>query len=382
MTRKRAILLGLGLMVLGGVPTAVGAWLDPAQAAHDWLAAFAYLATLLVGALYVLMIGHACNARWFVALRRPCELTVSAMPLLLVLVVPLLLWIPEIYPWHGTLAEIEEHHFRVLVERKLAWLNRPAFVGRSVFYLVVLALVSEALVRASLRQDRGHDTRRRMYRLSCAGIPLLSLVVTAAAFDWLMSVEPYWYSTLFGIYAWAGGFVAALGLLAILMRVAPLPAEVGPGHGHAVGRLVLAFTIFWAYCAYSQLVLMWIADLPEEVAWWAARVDGGWYGVGMTLLVVHFFVPFLVLLSKGLKERRTALAAVGAWMVVAHYVDIYWLVLPALHPKDFSPHWLDVTTPLALVGACVALAAWRAGGVEAVPVADPRLPESLAYESQ
>jgi len=192
-----------------------------------------------------------------------------------------------------------------------------------------------------------------MLKLAAAGLPILGITLTFAAFDWIMSLTPAWFSAIFGLYVFAGGFIAALGLVAV---VAPGAPAVGPSHTHALGKLTFAFVIFWAYMAYAQGFLIWIADKPEEVTWYLPRVGGSWGVLFVAVIAANFVLPFALLLSRDLKRHPRALAAVGAWLLVAHYLDVAWMVLPVLHPTGIRAHWLDLAA-LAAVGGLAAAAA-------------------------
>ena len=384
---RRAFLYGVALALLGGVPTVIGFFTDPERAGFSYLFAFAYVFTVVVGALFLLLIGHASDAVWFVAVRRLAEHVVGVFPLLAVLLVPVLLDVRRVYPWTRPFALSE--HARAVIELKAAWLDVPFFVGRSVFYAVALAVVGELLRAWSLRQDRdaqrASSLRRQMVALSAGGLFFVSLVVTFASFDWFMSLEPTWYSDVYGVYIFAGGFVSALGLFGAMLVAARergvLPSGVSAEHFSAVGRLEFAMVVFWTYIAWAQLILQWIADVPLEITWYLARWSGGWQWFGVALLVLHWGVPFFLLLQRGLKRRPLPFVAISVWLVVVHLLDVYYLILPALEPKRFVFHWLDLTAVVALSGAAVAFGALRARGVSAYPVHDPLLDESVHYEA-
>jgi hypothetical protein len=298
-----------------------------------------------------------------------------------------LLSVKRLYTWTdpGSL----DAHARRIVLRKAAWLHEPFFVARAFVYFAVLLAVGELLRSWSLAQDRGAaraaSLRKRMVALSAGGLPLVAFALTFASFDWLMSLEPTWYSDVYGVYVFAGGFVAALGLFGAMLGVAAssnaLPPGVSTEHFSAVGRLELAMVVFWTYIAWAQLVLQWIADMPLEVTWYIARSHGGWQWVGVALLALHWAVPFFFLLSRALKRRRVPFVAVSVWLVVVHALDIYYLVRPALEPGRLGVHWLDLTALVGVAGAVLAFGAWRANGVAPHPASDPLFDASTRYEA-
>jgi hypothetical protein len=385
--RRQLLVLGVVLAALGGVPTALGYFSDARRTSFSYLFAFTYVFTIVNGALFLLLIGHASNAKWFIAVRRLAEHVVGAFPAVCLLLAPVLLAMKKLYPWTD-LSRLTPQARR-LVEEKAAWLNEPSFVVRSVVYLAVLLVVGELLRSWSLRQDRGNalatTMRKRMIALSVGGIPLVAIIVTFASFDWFMSLEPTWYSDIYGVYIFAGGFLSALGLFGAMLVVAAarkdLPRGVSVEHFSAVGRLELAMVIFWTYIGWAQLVLQWIADLPLEVTWYLSRWAGGWQWFGFVLLIVHWAIPFFYLLQRGLKRRPVPFIAISVWLVAVHLLDIYYLILPAYEPNHFAFRWVDATAVVALSGVVLAFGAWRAGGIAPYPACDPFLDESIRYEA-
>jgi hypothetical protein len=214
-------------------------------------------------------------------------------------------------------------------------------------------------------------------------IPFVAIAITFAGFDWMMSLNPTWFSTIFGVYYFAGSFLSALSILAVVTwhagRINLFSGGMNVEHTASIGKLMLAFTCFWTYIAFSQLLLIWIAGLPEETPFYITRFKEGWAWVGVVLIFCHFFVPFGALLSRSLKRTPQKLAFVALWLLAVHYVDIYWLVMPTLYPEGVSLHW---TQPVAFIGVgLVAIAAgvWCLRGKLPIPIRDPYLPESLRY---
>ena len=378
----RLALGAAAVAVVGGAATAAGAWLDPTRAAHAYLAAFAYVASIAVGGLVLLLIGYAAGARWMAVLRRLHETLVVGFPLLALLFVPVALGVEYLYPWAGpaALSEPERH----LIDLKRTYLNVPFFVARTALYFAVWILAAEVLRRWSRRRDREPVTdlgRERAF--AAALLPPVGLAITFAAFDWLMSLQPTWASSMFGVYFFAGGFVAAIALLAVLARRAVVTGAVAltPHHFHALGRLLLAFVVFWAYAAFFQAFLIQIANKPSEVTFYLARVTGSWKAFVYILVLDHFALPFLLLLPRAVKYSSGYVAVVATWILVLHYVDVYWLVLPVLGGAGVAPHWLDLSALAAVGGATVAWCAWRQRGVPLLVAGDPLVPEGLHYAS-
>jgi hypothetical protein len=237
-----------------------------------------------------------------------------------------------------------------------------------------------------VRQDDegGAALTVRQRRLSAGGLPFVALALTFAAFDWQMSLDLRLSSTIFGLYYFAGSFLAALAVIVLALlaaRAEGLPgALMNANHWHSLGKYLLAFVAFWAYMAFSQFLLIWIANLPEEVPWYLARNRGAWAPLGVFLVVFHFLVPFFALLSRDLKRSGGGLRFMAIWLLAVHYVDVYWVMVPALRPRSLVPHLADVTALVGVGAAGLAFVLWRVRGRAAVPVGDPYLADSLRYD--
>jgi hypothetical protein len=379
--RARHALLGAAV---AAIPAQAAAFtLAPRRAAFAYLVAFAACVSTAAGALLLLCIMQTLQARWFLPLRRACEVGVATLPALAVAFLPVLLWRHELYVWTQPqlLAGPEAQE---LVAAKAGWLNAPFFAARAALFLGSWALLGEALWRASQRQNLAPERYgQRMQRLGAAGLPLLALTTTFAAFDWLMSLEPTWYSTIYGVYFASGGFAAALAALTLAAwrghRQGPL-ADMHASHFSALGRLLLAFVCFWAYIAYSQVLVIWMGDMPREVPWYLVRLHGSWGACAALGGVMAFALPFLLLVPWGLKRRPAALAAVGAVVLVGHYLDTYWLVMPHASPAGVAPHWADATALVSVAAPSLAFALHRAR-LNPWWVADPGLDAAWRYRS-
>lgn len=390
---------GIVAGVVGLILFAVGVVIEPRQALTSYLFAYATVLTVVLGALIQVMMSHVTGARWFTVLRRLTLDVAGAMPALGVLALPILVGVSAIYSW--TAPATLPLAARTIVARKHAWLNVPFFVGRGIVYLIVWLAVSALLRRWSLQQDRQQDRQqdhqqdraagaaavaitRRLRRLSAGGLIVVGLTMTFAAFDWLMSLEPTWYSTIYGVYVFAGGFLAALALVAVVGYAASVQhgdvdAAVTPEHFGALGKLLLTFTIFWAYIAFSQFLIIWIGDVPSDVSWYVARAAGSWGTLALVIAFGQFAIPFVLLLSRALKRRPAVMAALGAWLLAMHALDVYWLVLPALHPAGIHVSWLDAASLVMVVGFATAASAWRASRRPLLPIGDPYLQAAVRY---
>jgi hypothetical protein len=225
----------------------------------------------------------------------------------------------------------------------------------------------------------------RLRRYAGPSIIVLALTQTFASVDWIMSLTPHWYSTMFGVYFFAGsfvGFIALLSVVAVAMRGAGLlDTIISAEHLHDVGKLLFAFTVFWTYIAFSQFFLVWYANLPEETIWYKARMEGSWLTVSIFLAAGHFVAPFFYLMGRAVKRKGATLAVGGAWLLAMHFLDLYWQVMPTLHPEGFRPSPLDAAAFVTIGGGFVAAASWLMRRQALVPLRDPRLAESLAFEN-
>jgi hypothetical protein len=381
MIRRRA--RGIAAIgIAGAVAMAIGFATSPQQAAFSYLTAWTFALSIAIGALIFLMIGHAVDARWTIVFQRFTEAVAGSLPVLALLFVPIALSIEWLYPWAAPSPALDAETLAKLAH-KAAYLNTPFWVIRAAMFLGLWIAIGELLARWSARFATSPAAIVRARALSAAGLPAIGLSLTFAAFDWLMSLTPLWYSTIFGLLYFSGGFVAALSLIAVIAhqarRVPGVAANVHGSHTGALGRMMFAFLVFWGYMEFAQGIIIWIANKPDEVPWYVARGAGRWGSVFALLVIAHFGVPFFALLSKPLKRRPSLLAIAGAWLVAMHYVDVYWLVMPVLH-RELAIHWLDLAAPCAVLGLATAVTAARMRTRHAIAADDPRFSAAVAYE--
>jgi hypothetical protein len=385
----RALRLGVLVGAVGTVALVAGVFVDPAQALSSYLVAYAYLFALVLGALAFVTSMHAASAVWATSVRRLAEALMALLPLTIVLVVPILAGADLLYPWMHP-ERVAPPELRALVLHKRPYMNLPFVVGRAAVCFAFFVAVALPLRRWSLRMDHAAPAgelavlRGRMRVLGSLALPGLGIFGTVAAWDWLMSLSPDWYSTMFGLYYLAGGFVTALALISLLAVLARrdgyLPG-IRESHLYALGRLMFAFTIFWAYTAYFQYMLSWIADKPIEARWFQARTRGAYGVVGLFLVFGTFGLPFLVLASYWIKQRAWGITAVAVWIAFSHYFDVHWIVAAARgRPNPFS--WMDAAAAACVLGFAVAFAVWRQRGRAVAPVFDPTFARAMEYDSK
>lgn len=383
---RRLPAIGLVLAVVGlGGSLALGLASEAArrQLWHSWLVGALFALSVALGGLFFVLVQHATQAGWSVVVRRIAENAMATLPFLGLLFVPLLFGMGDLFHWsHAEAVKLDP-----LLLHKQPYLNVRFFVIRTVAYFVIWSALALWFGRLSRLQDvtGDHELTRRMRRASPVALLLFALSVTFFAFDWLMSLSPEWYSTIFGLYFFAGSAMAFFAFLALVViaarRTGLLAGVVSAEHQHDIAKLLFTFVAFWAYMAFSQYLLIWYANLPEETVFFAHRTVHSWSLATAGLALGHFVVPFFFLLPRTVKRSPTALAVAATWLLAMHLLDLYWLVMPNLHPAGMAPTLLDAT---ALIGSCgLFMAAFgRALKRQAlVPLRDPRLPESLTFEN-
>ncbi len=371
-----------GVAVGGLLVCAVGFFLDPAQFFRSWLFAFLFWSGISVGCLSISFIDHLTGGMWGLLIRRFLEAGTRLFPLLVVLFLPVVLGMGRLYPWARPGAD-------PLLKHKALYLNEPFFLGRAVFYFAVWTLLSHFLNRWSRELDAGANRKlsRKLRGLSGGGLVLLGLTITFSAIDWGMSLNPQWFSLIYGILFMVGQALSALALMIVCVaRTAderPMQDAVRPGTVQDLGKLLLAFTMLWAYVTFSQFLIIWSGNISEETPFFVHRLRLGWQYVAFLLLLFHFVVPFLLLLSRDLKRNSRLLGMLAGGMLLVRLLDLYWLLAPDLlgyGPRlvRFTVHWLDVAAPLALGGLWLFFFARQLGTRPILPVGEPEMAELLA----
>lgn len=368
-----------------------------ANMGHSLLVAILWALGICLGGLFFVILHHLTSAGWSVVVRRVAEgVTAGLLPLLAlvlgVAVLPTLLGSSYIYDW----ANADYAHDHPLVLHKHGYLNGPFFFVRIVAYFAIWIGMARFFAKHSLAQDEDQDPRRtlKMQRASGVAMVVFALSSTFAAFDLSMALNPEWFSTMYGVYFFAGsccGFYALLALLSIWFeRRGQLAGVVTTEHFHDIGKFLFAFVFFWSYVAFSQFMLYWYADIPEETGWFHYRMWGGWNGLSIVLLAGHFLIPMLGLVSRHVKRNRTALAFWSVYCLLIHYLDVYWNVMPELHngvpgqdPAEIGMTWsaMDLTSLVGVAGVVLFAVLKRFDNRPALAIGDPRLPESMKFEN-
>src|SRR5712692_5427332 len=312
---------------IGALVSLIGLFTSPTEFLQAYLMGFMYVLGITLGCLALGMVHQLSGGAWGVVIRRPIGAATRTVPVLTLLFLPIALGMQLLYSWTdaGLVASDEA------LRHKHAYLNAPFFLIRAAIYFAVWNLLTYFLNKWSLEQDTRDDPRlaRRMQVLSAGGLVAYGLTITFASFDWLMSLEPHWYSTIYGVLILGGQGLSALAFLIIMLawlsRRPPLDAIVVPAHFHDLGNLMLAFVMLWAYFSFSQYLIIWSGNLPEEIAWYLHRLQTGWRFVGITLVLFHFAVPFCLLLSRAVKREADMIVKVAIGMLVVRLVDLFWL---------------------------------------------------------
>lgn len=368
--QRRALIVGL----VAALPLIAGAFISTRQFFEAYLYGYTVWLGLSLGSLGILILHHLVSGHWGNLIQRIVESGARLLALMALLFIPVLLGMHHLYPWTDH-AVVEASH---VLHQKAGYLNIPFFLARAALYFILWIGMALWLSKTSRLQDRSADVTlvRKMKIFSGPSMVLFVLTVTFASVDWLMSLEPEWYSVIFGMQMIVGAVLTTLAFAIIVVRMLadrePISEVITTRHVHHLGNLLMAFTILWAYMAFSQFLIIWSGNLPEDNMYYLRRLGTGWNIVALILLVGHFFVPLLVLLSRRVKRAINTLALIAAGIFVMRLVDWFWLIMPAFSHEAFRLHWLDLVAPIAIGGIWVAAFIWQVKGQPLVPLHDPR----------
>ena len=367
--------LGLGASVLGGLG-------NPTQFFRSYLFAFLFWVGLAVGCLSISMIHHLTGGIWGLVIRRILEAGTRTFPLLALLFLPVAFGLGRLYPW----ASPEAVSADPILTHKALYLNAPFFLVRAVVYFAAWNTLAFVMSRWSLALDAGPDRAlsRRLRGLGGVSLLILGPTITFSAVDWAMSLDAHWFSTIYGVLFMVGQALSALAFVIVCIAALggekPLSDVVRPGAVHDLGKLLLAFVMLWTYMNLSQFLIVWSGNLPEEIPWYIRRFHGGWQAMGLVLVLFHFVLPFLLLLSRDLKRDARLLGYVAGGILLVRILDLYWLVAPDLAGHGahaLAVHWLDVALPVGMGGLWLAAFARQLKGRPIIPVGEPEIRELL-----
>jgi hypothetical protein len=377
--KLRGVSLFAGLA--GGAACVAGAWYDPEHFYPAYLVAYLFWLGVALGSLGIALLHHLTGGGWGLAIRRELEAAYSTLPLMAVLFLPLVMGIETLYAWARPDIVAHDH----LLQAKAKYLNVEFFQIRAAAYFAIWIVLGGVLNRISAGLDPEAEPRRqrRLALISGPGLILWGLSITFAAIDWAMSLEPHWYSSMYGVLYMGGfavsGLAMAILIVSKLSGSPPFDTSLTSDRLHDLGNLLLAFTVFWSYVSFMQYLIIWSGNLPEETTWYLHRTAGGWQAIALVLILLHFVLPFALLLSRDNKRDPQRLVKVALLLLAMRLVDSFWLVQPAFSPQGLSVHWLQLATPVAIGGLWLALFAWRLPARAALPLFE--LPSEIEPES-
>ena len=373
-----AIVAGMVFLALGAVVAGRnGSDVLLRQFGFSWLLGFMFFLSLCLGGMFLVLAHHLFDASWSVPIRRVCEHLMCLSLPLAVLFIPIAVLAPKMYPWMSMATPDHALH------AKHAMLNPTFFYLRVVGYFVIWVVLAFSLRRFSIAQDKDGAAvwTNRMRVASCIGIFLFAITLTFAAIDWMKSLQHQWYSTMYGVWYFAGSVWMTIAtvyiIVMVLRRTGPLRDVLYPTHFYYIGSLLLAFTVFYAYITFAQYFIIWNANMPEETFWYRLREQGTWWWVGMVIIFGHFFVPFLALLRIDFKLKIAVMLPLAVWAWLMHFTDLSFNIMPTLHVKNFVLHWMDIGAFLLIGGILTILFLRSLASTAAYPLRDPRLKESL-----
>jgi hypothetical protein len=366
---------------IGSVLLILGLFLNSAQFFRSYLWAYVFCVGLASGSLSWLMLQYLSGGAWGVVIRRPAEAAARTLPLLAVLFIPILLGMNKLYEWSlpgaGKGDEVLTH--------KLLYLNVPFFIGRAVVYFGGWILISWLLNKWSAREDRegGLIPHGKMAAVSAPGLIFWCFSITFMSIDWLLSINPHWFSTMYGLLIIAGQGLSSLAFLIALMvalfTFEPMRSILTHRHLHDLGKLLLALVMVWAYFSFSQFLIIWAGNLPEEIPWYLARLRGGWQYMALALVLCHFALPFALLLSRDLKRNFRLLRGIAIFVLFMRLVDLYWVIEPEFNKGQLTFSWMDIVAPVGLVGIWLAYFFVQLEKRPLMPLNEPFLEEALQH---
>lgn len=371
------LIVGLAGVALCGV----AAVFDRPAAMVSYLAAYLFWFGIALGSLAVVMLHYLVGGFWGFLIRRPLEAAMMTLPLMGLLFLPLLLDLGAIYPWARASAVDAD----AVLRHKQAYLNVPFFLVRTALYFALWIGLAVLLNRAAKQQDRSpdHESTRRAGTLAGPGLVLYFLSMTFAAIDWSMSLEPDWFSTIYGVMLMIGQGLSTLAAMVIvaslLSRARPLSSLAHPDAFQDVGNLLLAFTMLWAYMSFSQYLVIWMGNLTEEIPWYLYRSIGAWWYIALGLILFQFFAPFFLLLNREAKRQHQSLWKIAALILIMQAINDAWLVLPALRSSNPLRFWAFVPAVVGIGGLWAAAFTRQLGSKPLVPRHDPMLAEALVH---
>jgi hypothetical protein len=374
--QKLALIVGVAALALCGV----GVTLNKAQFFQSYLFGYLFWFGIAVGCFSVVALHHLVGGGWGFVIQRILEAGSRTLPLMLILFVPLFFGMRDLYLWARPEAVVGDE----ILHQKAPYLNVPFFWTRAMFYFAVWGVFIYLLNKWSHDQDRtGYPLiTRKIEQAAGPALAFYVLTMTFAAFDWVMSLEPHWFSTIFGVIFVVGQGLTTLAFAIICVKLLsdrePISGVIQTKHFHDLGNLMFAFVLLWAYVSFSQFFIIWSGNLPEEITWYVHRLHGGWGATAMVIVIFHFFIPFVLLLLRKTKQRSKVLVKIAVAMFFMRFVDLFWTVAPNFNAGKFGIHWMDILAPVGIGGLWIAAFLSQLKSRALMPLHDPRLAEAFA----
>lgn len=375
--------LGIIIFVVGTVLSLLAFFVDQERAIFNYLVTYMMIVSIGLGSLFLIGLEYIVGADWSTPIRRIPEFFAMLLPVLLVLVIPLLVFNHDLFHWAHKEAVADDK----ILQGKAPYLNVTFFIVRTFVFIGLWSLFFWMMVRNSRKQDETKDQTltKKNIKLGAIFIPVFALSITFTAIDFMMSLEPHWFSTIYGVYYFAGTVVAALAAITIAVLKLKEKGYFSPwmtdDHLFSLGALMFAFINFWAYIAFSQFMLIWYADLPEETFWYLIRWEGGWVFISILLMIAHFFVPYFALLTQPSKMNPKRLKFIAIWLLFAHLLDMFWLIMPNMGSmkNGYVFSWIDLVFPIAGTGLVILVFAFAAKKANLIPIGDPKLKRGIDF---
>ncbi len=378
---KLPALIGAVLTILGLALGIVAYFVDPARAGFNTIIAFMFLMSIGLGSLFIVALEYLAGAVWSTPFRRIAEIFGLLLFVAPFLAVPGFFNLHELFHWSHPEAVAHD----AILQVKAPYLNTTFFIVRNLVIFAIFIIFYLILTRNSNRQDKTGDQKltRVNVKWSAAFMPFFAIGLTLLAIDWMMSLEPHWFSTIYGVYYFSGSFLAALAALTYtvikLNEKNLLVKGIMKDHYYSLGALMFGFTNFWAYIAFSQFLLIWYANLPEETYWFINRWEGSWKFVSLGIILVRFLVPYILLISQPAKMDPKRLKIASLWILASHFYDLYWLVMPTYSKSGCLFGWMEFVFPVLAVGLVILVFALAAKKKNLVPAGDPKLQRALDF---
>ncbi len=374
--------IGFAIFFIGTILSVVAFFVNQERAIFNYLVTYMMLVSISLGSLFLVALEYVAGADWSTPIRRIPEYFAGLIPLLFLLVIPILIFNHDLFHWAHEEAVASDK----ILQGKAPYLNIPFFVTRTFIFIGLWSLFYWLMVRNSIKQDSRKDQliTKKNIKLSAIFIPVFALSITFTAIDLMMSLQPHWFSTIFGVYYFSGTIVAAIAavtLAVVMLKEKNYFPWMNNDHLYSLGALLFAFVNFWAYIAFAQYLLIWYADLPEETFWFLTRWNGSWAYFSIALIIIQFAVPYFVLLTQPSKQNPKILKFISIWLLFAHLFDLFWLILPNMKAmKDgYVFSWIDLVFPIAGIGLVMMVFYWRSRKINLVPVGDPKLKRGIDF---